>query len=78
MNQEEKFVDPDLFRDKKLFNTKNPDAWDPEDQPKRTVKEEGGVDSYDWVKVIGQGTFGVVYKAIDLSSKQTVAIKKVY
>ena len=77
MQQEEKFVDPDLFRDKKLFNTKNPDMWE-EGPPKRTVKEEGDVDSYDWVKVIGQGTFGVVYKAVDLKTKQTVAIKKVY
>jgi serine/threonine protein kinase len=78
MNNEEKFVDPDLFRDKQLFNTKNPDAWDAEAQPKRTVKEEGDIDSYDWVKVIGQGTFGVVYKAVDLKTKKTVAIKKVY
>jgi serine/threonine protein kinase len=53
MNNEEKFVDPDLFRDKQLFNTKNPDAWDAESLPKRTVKEEGDIDSYDWVKVIG-------------------------
>jgi glycogen synthase kinase 3 beta len=78
MNQEEKFVDPDLFRDKKLFNTKNPEAWDKDAQPKRTVKEEGDIESYDWRKVIGQGTFGVVYKAIDLTTKKTVAIKKVY
>lgn len=80
MNQEEKFVDPDLFRDKKLFNTKNPDMWEDKKpkQPKRTVREEGDIDRYDWVKVIGQGTFGVVYKAIDFETKKTVAIKKVY
>lgn len=30
------------------------------------------------MKVIGQGTFGVVYKAVDLATKKTVAIKKVY
>ena len=84
IGKEEKFVDPDLFKDKKLFNTKNPDIWEDRRQeggvrqPHRVVKEEGDIDRYDWVKVIGQGTFGVVYKAIDLQTKKTVAIKKVY
>ena len=83
MNQErgedqEKFVDPDLFRDKKLFTTKNPEGERKVLPPKRTVKEEGDVDRYDWKKVIGQGTFGVVYKAVDLKRSKTVAIKKVY
>jgi serine/threonine protein kinase len=78
MQQEEKFVDPDLFRNKQLFNTRNPEVWDADAQPRRTVQEVGDIDSYDWVKVIGQGTFGVVYKAVDLKTKKTVAIKKVY
>lgn len=33
---------------------------------------------YEWVKVIGQGTFGVVYKARIIADNQVVAIKKVY
>jgi len=78
MDREEKFVDPDLFKDKQLFNTRNPEAWDPESLPKREVKEEGNQESYDWVKIIGQGTFGVVYKAVDQATRKTVAIKKVF
>ena len=67
-----------MYQDRQLFTTKNPEAWDPERLPKRDVREEGDIDSYDWVKVIGQGTFGVVYKAVDLKTKKTVAIKKVF
>lgn len=33
---------------------------------------------YEWVKIIGQGTFGVVYKAIWKNDKKKVAIKKVF
>jgi serine/threonine protein kinase len=33
---------------------------------------------YRWVKVIGQGAFGVVFQAYNLKSLETVAIKKVY
>lgn len=52
-DRDERFVDPDLFNAKQLFNTRNPEAWDPESLPKREVKEEGNHDSYDWVKIIG-------------------------
>ena len=34
--------------------------------------------NYNWVKVIGQGTFGTVFHAYCLKSSQPVAIKKVY
>jgi glycogen synthase kinase 3 beta len=44
----------------------------------RVVKEEGNPDRYSWKKVIGKGTFGTVYKAIDLKRNMKVAIKKVY
>lgn len=33
---------------------------------------------YSWVKVIGQGTFGTVFHAIDNNTRQSVAIKKVF
>lgn len=33
---------------------------------------------YNWVKVVGQGTFGVVYKAESLDERKMVAIKKVF
>lgn len=33
---------------------------------------------YEWIKIIGQGTFGVVYKAEKKSTKKKVAIKKVF
>jgi serine/threonine protein kinase len=33
---------------------------------------------YNWVKIIGQGSFGTVYKAYHLKNNHTVAIKKVY
>lgn len=33
---------------------------------------------YSWMKVIGQGTFGTVYQAYHIKTKETVAIKKVY
>jgi serine/threonine protein kinase len=33
---------------------------------------------YNWVKIIGQGSFGTVYKAYNLKTNHTVAIKKVY
>ena len=60
---DEKFVDPDLFSGKKLFTT-----YDPRGQSQADVKgdvypgpkEEGSLQRYNWIKMVGQGTFGVV------------------
>lgn len=75
-NNEEAFVDPDLINGHQLFSTQaNPN------QPEERVhnpKEEGSIEKYDWVKVIGQGTFGVVYKVVDKQTKKNLAIKKVF
>lgn len=42
------------------------------------MKEEGDKSTYKWMKVIGQGTFGTVYKVKDRASEKVYAIKKVY
>jgi len=78
-HNEENFVDPDLLAGNKLFTTQIPHSQLEVIKPeKRTVKEEGDVDRYEWLKVIGQGTFGVVYKAKDKLTGEVIAIKKVY
>ena len=41
-------------------------------------KEEGSLQRYNWIKMVGQGTFGVVYKAQDKETEKIVAIKKVF
>ncbi|KAH9076382.1 hypothetical protein Ae201684P_010328 [Aphanomyces euteiches] len=35
------------------------------------------MEKYRKVSKIGEGTYGVVYKAVDLSSNRTVALKKI-
>ncbi|RHY23473.1 hypothetical protein DYB32_009184 [Aphanomyces invadans] len=37
----------------------------------------GGMDNYRKVSKIGEGTYGVVYKAVDLNTNRTVALKKI-
>lgn len=32
---------------------------------------------YKKLEVLGEGTYGIVHKAIDLTTKETVAIKKI-
>lgn len=79
-NTEEPFIDPDLISGNKLFITKAAStAQDPYAEGKAHMpKELGSVEKYDWVKVIGQGTFGVVYKVNDKDTKKNLAIKKVF
>jgi len=74
-------VDPDLFNQKLLFTTLNTNynkgnPSKPEENKDSHHKDESS--NYKWVKIIGQGTFGVVYKAEEVSTKKQVAIKKVY
>ena len=82
-NEDEKFVDPDLFNGKKLFTTYDPRGQEnPNDKivssSWKGPKEEGSQQRYNWIKMVGQGTFGVVYKAQDKETDRVVAIKKVF
>lgn len=77
---EEPFIDPDLIAGNKLFITRAADSK-PDTMPEggaHQPKEEGSVEKYEWVKIIGQGTFGVVYKVTDKDTKKNLAIKKVF
>ena len=77
---DESFIDPDLIAGNKLFITKVSDS-NPDTRPDASghqPKEEGSIEKYEWVKVIGQGTFGVVYKVTDKDTKKNLAIKKVF
>lgn len=80
-NEDEKFVDPDLYSGKKLFTTYDPRQGNnkkPADEDKHGPKEDGSQERYNWQKIVGQGTFGVVYKAQDKETDKLVAIKKVF
>jgi len=76
---EEPQVDPDLINGEKIYitaaNTSN--ATGLESNPHHP-REEGSVERYEWVKIIGQGTFGVVYKVTDNQTHKNLAIKKVF
>lgn len=74
-------VDPDIFNKKLLFTTLNNNynkgaVSKPEETKENVSKDESS--NYKWLKIIGQGTFGVVYKAEEIATKKVVAIKKVY
>lgn len=80
---EEPQIDPDLLENKKLLFTtinRNPsdDKQTKNDDYKKGNKNEDQVNNYEWIKIIGQGTFGVVYKANYKPESKIVAIKKVY
>ena len=81
---EEPQVDPDLFDNKKLlFTTLNQNYGDEKAGGKppanqKGISEEDGSGSYEWIKIIGQGTFGIVYKAQSKEDNKVVAIKKVF
>ena len=74
-------IDPDLFSKRQLFTTLTTNynksaVSKPEEAMEGTKKDESS--NYKWQKIVGQGTFGVVYKAEEISTNKTVAIKKVY
>ena len=82
-DSEENNIDPDLFKTEQSgpFNTLNQNYekdTTPSIAPKQP-KEADESSKYEWLKVIGQGTFGVVYKAQQkFDDKRVVAIKKVF
>lgn len=77
---EEPEVDPDLFNKKLLFTTISNNYKNPmvklDDKEEDKHKDESV--NYKWLKIIGQGTFGVVYKAEEIATSKVVAIKKVF
>lgn len=80
---EETQVDPDLFDKRKLlFTTLNQGEGEEKagkaEAGRRPGKEEDESFTYHWLKIIGQGTFGVVYKAQQKADEKVVAIKKVF
>ncbi len=81
-SNEEMQVDPDLFnnKNKPLFTTLKTRDEEKINRTKPEIinDEEDDSSKYEWIKIIGQGTFGVVYKAERKADKKKVAIKKVY
>jgi len=80
-HNEEAEIDPDLKAKKPLlFNTKNVDGSNAKkklEENKKKFYDESN--KFKWLKVIGQGTFGVVYKAAyQEDPTKIVAIKKVF
>lgn len=41
------------------------------------LKQSSGLDKYQKQEKLGEGTYGVVYKALNLETGETVAIKKI-
>jgi serine/threonine protein kinase len=80
-HNEDMEIDPDLKAKKGLlFNTKNVDGKNAQKHLEENKKKNEDISKeFTWIKVIGQGTFGVVYKACYTNNqKHIVAIKKVY
>lgn len=79
---EEQMIDPDLFDKQKMVFTTLNQNYDKEEVQKDDDKKPREVDEtlkYEWLKIIGQGTFGVVYKAQQKTEdRKIVAIKKVF
>ena len=72
-------MDPDLFnKNKPLFTTLKQKKQNEPSPKKERESPEDESSQYNWIKIIGQGTFGVVYKAERKSDNRKVAIKKVY
>lgn len=69
-----KQIDIDLSKPSKLFTTMEDDPFPEQDH----IVDESSPQNYVWTKVIGQGTFGTVYKAQEITTGKTVAIKKVF
>ena len=70
-------VDSDLVAGGAIFTTKIGVSMGQE-EPKHNPLELGTIEDYDWVKIVGQGTFGVVYKVKERKSGKVYAIKKVF
>lgn len=80
-HNEEMEIDPDLKAKKPLlFNTKKQDGQKAKKKLEDKKRQFADISSeFTWMKVIGQGTFGVVYKACLVNNpSRIVAIKKVY
>ena len=81
-DSEEQMIDPDLFDKQKLVFTtlnQNYDKEEPTKEIPAKPKDADETSKYEWVKIIGQGTFGVVYKAQQkFEERKIVAIKKVF
>lgn len=79
---EEQMIDPDLFDKQKLVFTtlnQNPERDEASKEDDKKPKEVDETSKYEWLKIIGQGTFGVVYKAQQkFEDRKIVAIKKVF
>lgn len=77
----ERFSDPseevqiDPLNNPALHSTLRPD-----EQPARppATFDRDETSNYQWIKVIGQGTFGVVYKVQERANEKIYAIKKVF
>lgn len=56
---------------------KNPyeDQWDFDEDEIQQQAEEALADGYQMLEELGSGSFGVVYKAIEKSSGEIVAVK---
>lgn len=74
---EEVQVDPDFLNNKVLHSTLRPEEAQSQGAPPGS-SDRDETSQYVWTKVIGQGTFGVVYKAKRKRDDSTVAIKKVF
>ena len=80
-HSEEMAIDPELQGKKTLlFTTKNLDGNRAQKNLEDNKKKFEDISSeFNWLKVIGQGTFGIVYKAsLQEDPSKIVAIKKVY
>lgn len=75
---EEIQIDPDAAKDKFLHSTLCKDEAAATKQWQAVPKNLDETSKYNWVKIIGQGTFGVVYKVEEIQEKKVAAIKKVF
>lgn len=75
---EELQVDPDTANERFLHSTLCQDEAAVKKQLQAVPKISDETSKYNWIKIIGQGTFGVVYKAEQIDARKVVAIKKVF
>lgn len=75
---EEIQIDPDAAKDKFLHSTLCKDEAAVTKQLQAVPKNSDETSKYNWIRIIGQGTFGVVYKVEEIEEKKVAAIKKVF